>query len=229
MKFLKYFIFIFALLIIGFLSGSFYQMKTIPVSKKIIPSVAPTPENKAVNWKLYRSSVDDKLSFEYPTDWKIEVTSQSKNVEDITFTSPNGFSFEYMFTGIQGGPSQCVGKENCPKITNYSSKPVSVYNWKTIYMVQGLLHMDDTQNTGTSGTEYKEIYLSNIEKPDFAVVAGAGVGFNVWIPSKNVAGKYIIMTGHYPEGSYQQTLPYEEYFKLNDVEIASRIMQSLSY
>lgn len=206
--------------IIGFYFGRYYQTGIVITTAKISPYIIPPSQKKIIEWKTYKSQIDS-LSFEYPSNWKIEIISQNRYAEDLSFTSPNGFVLRYVYSGTQGGPSSCTG-ESCPKITNYSSSAILVNGWKTLYLVHGSLHVG-------GGEDYKAVYLSDKEKPNLAVEAGVGVGFDNYILSKNLSSKYIVMEGHYPSGSLLQKLDYKNYFKLEDVEIATRIIQSLSY
>ncbi len=213
--------------IVSFMFGRYYQ-SVISSEDKLIDTYSylnPTTQQRNIEWKTYQSSSDGP-TFNYPSDWKIKAISQDKYSEDLFFTSPNGFELQYLYTVVQGGPSICKSRTDaCPNITNYNSTPVFIKNWKTLYLINGQLKM----SLNLKNDSYKAVYLSDVENSNYAVIAGGGVGFNSYIKSKNNLSKFIVFEGHFPSYSSQQKLNYKDYFELEDVQIAVKIIHSLSY
>ena len=68
------------------------------------------------------------------------------------------------------------------------------------------------------------VYASDNPHPDYAIEAGAGIWLDIHMKNNlmNAEGRplYIQFYGGYPDDSLLQKLSAEEYFKLEDVQIA---------
>ena len=207
------FLFIF-LPILAFIFGMKYEdlliiKKGFVIKKDLVNIPTPSIIKKADDlhiWKTYKSDVG-KLSFEYPSSWKIE---KSTIGEDRLFLkSPDGFEFRFGVSGMQGGPTRCTTNQ-CPIIENYSIKPIKVSTNKTIYLVHGRFDSNIPENSSIS--KDMNIYASDNPYPNYAIEAGAGIWYDLYMKNNltNQWNKslplYIFFYGEYPSGSYQQNL-----------------------
>jgi hypothetical protein len=200
------------------------------VKKDVVVIPTPSSPKKAPDlhiWKTYKSEAG-KLSFEYPSSWKIQKPPVGR--DGLFLKSPDGFEFNFSVSGMQGGPYKCAAK-TCPKIENYLVKPVNVGSNRTIYIVHGKYdsNIPDKPNLFNDMT----VYASDNPHPDYAIEAGAGIWFDLHIKNNFLdewkMPTYTSFYGEYPHDSYQQKLSPEEYFKLEDIQVADHIISSVTY
>lgn len=189
--------------------------QTLPAS----PS-ASTIQDETVNWQTYTSKLGG-LKFKYPSDWKLNSYGDEKYSENITATSPQGLKLNYYYGPVQG-LTVCDPGPDCPKITNYKVIPFSIPGYKTVYLVQGSFDYQDIFG-------HKGVYLSELNQPDKAIVAGGGTGFNNNIKSKNKPDMSFSFEGSWDPNTPQEKLSEKQYFELPDVKTAEKILRTVSY
>jgi len=144
--------------ILAFIFGMKYEdlfivKKGFVIQKDFYITPPPKLENKKNDlhiWKTYKSELG-KLSFEYPSSWKIEESTIGE--DGLFLKSPDGFEFHFSMSGVQGGPYPCTTDE-CPKIENYSVKPIKVSTNKTIYLVHGKYSSKGASYQDVTGLRY---------------------------------------------------------------------------
>ncbi len=143
-----------ALIVLGAIGGAIYTSQQAKRSQVAVKSSTTESESSAATeykgWKSYTSR-DEGLTFKYPSDWRIEVTSDGLYDKAI-LTSPNGMALRYMadVSGLGGG---CMSPE-CPDVATYKLEKIADTNSPTdLYYVEGSI------KSNANGDKLKNLYV----------------------------------------------------------------------